>query len=519
MPYIPKYKQEIFQELISIVVAQSELTDVNPGSALTHILGSVASEIELVELRLQDIRDSFSLDGASGKDLDYRVQDLPPAGLSRQSASFARGAVLQFTFSDALEADLVIPAGSRFGALGNSELIYSTVADVTVPEGSTVFPAADSSSYVTVVCSLAGTTGNQAASQITRIISAPGEIVAVTNPVPISGGTEQESDESLRQRAKSYLASLSRITSEGLEFVVRSYVSPEGEQARHVGVIEDPLTPGMTEVVVDPGSAGIDEELLNVVPQPDTVLDQGEEYSWEGKMPMVLHHNMCALEEIKMSDIQIAIYDKNGEYGLGAGKVVVNFDHIAVREFYGIPQDVNPFISVHERGHLYTDSFFPMNYAPNFGYDPNVLADKAFKTKPVEITLKPFLRYTGLVARVQRLIEGSPSNPSLYPGYRPAGCRVIVRLPLLQYVGGMEINLTLNEGLFVSDFQEEVRLEVANIVAELAPGESLKRAEIISRLMGLSYINNVEITSPTDDVDAVSARHSLRINPLEIKLT
>jgi len=518
MPYTPRYKKEIFQELIAIVVAQSELTDVNPGSVLTHLLGSVASEMELVEFRLKEIRDSFSLDDATGMDLDYRIRDLPPAGLSRQGASHAQGSVISISFATALESELVIPAGSSFSA-GNAEGIYTTTSSVTVPAGSTAYPSdVAETPYISVICSIAGPQGNLAQGLINTIVSAPSEITSVTNPIPISGGKEMESDGNFRQRAKSYLASLSRITSGALEHVVRSYTSPAGEQARHVGVSEDPLTPGFTEVVVDPGSGGLDESLLNF-PQASTVLDPGEEYSWTGQMPSVLYHNMCALEEIKMSDIQIAIYDKDNKYGLGFGKVVVNFDHESVRSFYGIPQDVNPFISVHERGHLYTDSFFPMNFAPNFGYDEGIVAEKVFMTKPVEITLKPFIRYVGLISDIQRLIEGDPNDPSLYPGYRPAGCRVVAKLPLIQNIGSMKINLTLNESFLIGDIQEDVRFEVASIVADLGPGELLRRADIISRLMGLSYVNNVEIISPTDDVDTVSARHSLRIKASEITLS
>ena len=346
MPYIPRYKKEIFQELISIVVAQSELTDVNPGSVLTHLMGSVASEMELVEFRLKEIRDSFSLDGATGPDLDYRIADLPPAGLDRKGATRAHGAVISLSFNPALENDLVIPAGSSFGDKNDSEITYTTTSSVTVPAGSTVYPSdAATTPYITVVCSEVGPEGNKVQGQITRILSAPGEVSSITNPIPISGGQSMESDDSFRQRAKSYLAAISRITSGALEFVIRDYLSPDGEQARHVGVIEDPLTPGLTEVIVDSGSGGLDESLLGK-PQASTVLDPGEEYSWQGRMPVVLYHNMCAVEEIKMSDIQIAVYDKDGKHG-EAGKHILDFDHPAVREFYGIPLDVNPFISVH----------------------------------------------------------------------------------------------------------------------------------------------------------------------------
>ena len=524
MPYIPRYKKELFDELLSIVVAQSALTDVNPGSVLTHILGSVAQELELIEFRLKDIRDSFSLSRATGVELDFRVADLPPAGLERIGSSNAGGAALVVTFVEPLEDELLIPAGSVYGAANDGGILYTQTENVTAPAGASQYPADPAvTPYIRVLCDVAGTIGNRAIGEITEITDAPAEILAVTNPLPVTGGSDGESDSNLRSRAQSYLGALSRVTAQALKFVCATYETTTGERVRHVNVIEDALTPGFTEVVIDPGGSGLDEALLNQ-PQGATVLDAGEQFAWLGAAPSILYHSFPAVRAITEDDIQIVVYDKQSdvdgdgdEEGLFFNQEVstVAFSDPAVKSFYNIPAGIDPFISVHERGHLYIDTFFPMDRAPNWGYE----AGDPYYNAKVELTLKPFTRYVGAVAEVQSLIEGDANNPVAFPGYRPAGCRVVVRLPFYQDAGTFKINLTLESGVLIKEIQDDVRFEVADLVAQLAPGEPLKLAAIIESLMGMSLINNVKITSPLDDVDCLSNRHSLRLDPTEIILS
>jgi uncharacterized phage protein gp47/JayE len=527
MPYIPRYKKEIFDELISIVVAQSALTDINPGSVLTHILGSVAQELELVEFRMKDIRDSFSLSRATGVELDFRVADLPPAGLERVGPSNAGGASLVVTFTEALEGDLVIPTGSTYAAANDGGILYTQTESVTAPAGTSQYPADPAvTPYIRVLCDVAGTVGNRVIGEITEIRDAPAEILTVNNPLPVTGGSDGESDSNLRSRAQSYLGALSRVTAQALKFVCATYETTTGERVRHVNVIEDALTPGFTEVVIDPGGSGLDEALLNQ-PQGATVLDAGEQFAWLGAAPSILYHSFPAVQAITEDSIQIVVYDKkadpedpdfaDGDTGLFFDQEVstVAFSDPAVKSFYNIPIGIDPFISVHERGHLYIDTFFPMDRAPNWGYEDG---DPYYNTK-VELTIKPFTRYVGTVAEVQSLIEGDVNDPATFPGYRPAGCRVVVRLPFYQTAGTFKINLTLESGILIKDVQDVVRFEVADLVAQLAPGEPLKLAAIIESLMGMNSINNVKITSPVDDVDCLSNRHSLRLDPTEIILS
>ena len=93
------------------------------------------------------------------------------------------------------KAGLVIPTGSLFStAAVNDEpsVDYATTVSATIPaEGSVTIP---------VTCTKSGIVGNTPENTIVLVSSKLTGITAVTNAAPITGGTEEESDESLQAR-------------------------------------------------------------------------------------------------------------------------------------------------------------------------------------------------------------------------------------------------------------------------------------------------------------------------------
>lgn len=70
-----KHYREILDDWLSYVTAHSSITDINPGSIARDIGEASALEIAQVYLQLQSILNLFSIDKASGEDLDERAQD------------------------------------------------------------------------------------------------------------------------------------------------------------------------------------------------------------------------------------------------------------------------------------------------------------------------------------------------------------------------------------------------------------------------------------------------------------
>lgn len=124
---------------------------------------------------------------AYGEWLDYHAQ---MRGISRRPATASSGS-LQLTVTK----NTNIPAGSQFSTAsvdGQPSVVFETTqGKFNLPEGTTEVP---------VKCTQTGTVGNVIASTVIFKLSQLSGVTAVTNPEAITGGTEEEDDDSLRAR-------------------------------------------------------------------------------------------------------------------------------------------------------------------------------------------------------------------------------------------------------------------------------------------------------------------------------
>lgn len=153
------------------------------------------------------------LDGASGDDLTVLVNDR--YNIQRQDATTAV-AVVQFSRSTTLTAG-TIPAGTQvataFGPDG-SRIVFTT--DIDTDTAVAIGQAGPFS--INVTATVSGTAGNVAAGQITVVVDALFDTFTVTNVGAAAGGNEEESDDSLRARARAFFQTLARGTLAALEF-------------------------------------------------------------------------------------------------------------------------------------------------------------------------------------------------------------------------------------------------------------------------------------------------------------
>ena len=124
---------------------------------------------------------------AYGEWLDYHAQ---MRGISRRPATASSG-TLQLTVTK----NTNIPAGSQFSTAsvdGQSSVVFETTqGKFNLPEGTTEVP---------VKCTQTGTAGNVIAGTVIFKLSQLSGVTAVTNQEAITGGTEEEDDDSLRAR-------------------------------------------------------------------------------------------------------------------------------------------------------------------------------------------------------------------------------------------------------------------------------------------------------------------------------
>lgn len=121
-------------------------------------------------------------------------------GHARSKAITRRGATAASGYVTIVgDANTVIPAGSVFSTAAVNEtpsVDYATTEEATIPEGGSV--------TIHVECTQTGTIGNTPAGTVVMVSGRMSGVTSVTNEQPITGGTEEESDESLIERIVEY---------------------------------------------------------------------------------------------------------------------------------------------------------------------------------------------------------------------------------------------------------------------------------------------------------------------------
>lgn len=461
MPFEPRLKEEILQEMVGQVVSQSDLTDLSEGSVLLTILGSVAEQLEAVEFRLRKIRDSFDLDKVSGADLDERVSELPGSNLQRIGKTPTSGDVLTITRASAA-ASTVLPKGSLVGRTDAPDILYTTTTDTTYGIGVT------SVSNIRVSCLRYGREGNCAAKSIDKLVNVPSEFISVTQDSALATGQDRETDAELRSRAKAYLGSLATATPDALRAAALTFVSVDGVRARHANIFEDLQKPAYTEIVVDDGTG------FSGFSKPGQVVS--------GTVPvqgaLQLYHQAPATAPITSINV-------NG----------VKLEY---------PENNNPtWKSYPERGIVQLIDG-QTDITPG---DTWVIGDSK----------SPYNVYTGFIAELQAVIEGQASSPTINFGKRDAGVQVRV-VPPTTYDIPVTVNLILKVGVIVDDAVSATKTAIEEFFIRLGPGDTLYLSDLYATLeASLSeYIEAVDVITPADNFSPVDSRTSLRAGTIEV---
>lgn len=487
MAYTPKSGAEILRDLVAGVVARSEVTDISEGSILAQILSTVSSELAGSEYRLARIRDSFVLSRVTGADLDQRVSELPLGGVSRLSASAARGTVMRFTrveeeAGSGLPDEAIVPAGATLGRQDNPTVIYATTDDVVFPPSANATQSIDN---ISVVALVPGVVGNCAPQSINKILDMPSFINSISQTAPLVGGQEGESDEALRARAILYLSSLARCQPSALEYFALSFTASDDTRVKYAAIYEDPIRRGYSELVVDDGSVIVEGESASVRP------GRAIRGVAPGDGILTIFHESPAFEPIK----RIRRFDSN-QNDLG---VILP----------------DKFVSLPERGIVYVDAgVFEAGDIYEIGPELGV-ADSGYRV------------FNGaLIPELQRAIEGDLNDPVGNPGLRAAGTRVRVLPPEIQAVT-FDMQIVPVNGVSFVDTADEVREAAVEFVLTLRPGDMLFVSQLVDRVMDNPNVLDVKFfeksvdnpgTVRLNDILPLTNRSVLRPDPNQISV-
>lgn len=243
MPYTPRTSKEILRDMSARMVVRSALSDLNEGSVLYDLLSTFAEQVAESDVRLSQIREQFTLEGASGIDLDERAEELD---VTRLAASRASGDVT-ISRTDTTSA-LTVPSGAVLGR-SDSDVTYVSLEDVT-------FSAGVSSATMRVQASVAGTSGNAPSYTIDTLVLLPDSVTSVSQASAFANGTDAETDGALRARCRRRLNALSRCTASSMEYAALTFRASDDTRATVATVYEDPTRAGTVELLIDDG-AGI----------------------------------------------------------------------------------------------------------------------------------------------------------------------------------------------------------------------------------------------------------------------
>lgn len=164
--------------------------DMSPGSHAYNLTMATALAIaEVCEFVLPEVVKVMFPAYSYGEFLDGHAKN---RGITRKQAVAASG-ILMITG----EPNTVIPAGSLFATAAVNDqpsVSYKTLKEATIPASGAIVVDAE--------CTEAGAIGNAPASTVVLVPNRLPGVTGVTNNTPMAGGTEEESDDSLKERIK-----------------------------------------------------------------------------------------------------------------------------------------------------------------------------------------------------------------------------------------------------------------------------------------------------------------------------
>lgn len=432
----------ILERMINRVVARTDLTDINDGSDLKQVLAAAAREDDDQYVQMLRLLDLFGIDTAIGNDLDERARQFNPALITRLMAQKATGEV-QFSRTGTVGAvTIAIGTEIEVPAEGAAEPItFITTEEGTISAGNT------DSNLVDVVAKEAGAPGNVSADTVTGFVSKPSGVDTVTNPSTFTNGRDLESDDAFRQRLKNSIKGLARAHVDGIESAALGVEDTvTGKRCIFATAVEDPINRGEVTLYIDDGAgtAGTDKT------------------------------------------VRVGVFVLASAVG---GETVLQTPHKPLDPTATFTLYINAAPQIEGTDYSINRASGQINLLPA-AYPTGLTA--------LDAVTADYTSFEGLIAEVQKVIDGDPSDRANYPGYRAAGVRVQVLAPqtVYQTVTG---NITVLTNYNQTTVAAAASAAVNAYINGLRIGEDVILNEIRERAMAVPGMYDLQLTAPTSN--------------------
>jgi len=113
-----------------------------------------------------------------------------------------------------------------------------------------------------------------------------------------------------------------------------------------------------------------------------------------------------------------------------------------------------------------------------------------------------YLYYTGLLRRVQRIVDGYEPDADNFPGRRAVGGAIEILPPLIKRIN-ISINVTTDEGINLGDISNIIKSVIIQYVQGLGVGEDVILSEIIANVMQVKGVAAVTFTNPVPSTERI----------------
>jgi uncharacterized phage protein gp47/JayE len=240
---IRRYDDIMQQAAANMIARQDKLTDFNAGSIIHTILDTIARICERIYVAIRQ-----------GYNENLRLVPYFVFGFERKQGTFATGTA-QFSRENPLPTRTPVPVNTKVSGAGRNYLTTET---------GFIEPGALLSNLIKVLVADKGSDSNVAALTIDTIETVvSSDIVEVTNPYPITGGTDSETDEECYERFKTHINGLSGTN---IYAIINATQSVDGVRSVSVKNHTPPLNNIYNiSVYVDDGSGTATPETIDAV--------------------------------------------------------------------------------------------------------------------------------------------------------------------------------------------------------------------------------------------------------------
>lgn len=538
MPALQLQRYEsILARMIARVVARAGLTDLNDSSVVKHILAAAAREIDDANFQLTRLQDTFSIDRAKGQDLVERAKEIQPGTLTQLQAQKAIGYVV-FSRGTNTGATITIPANTAVKTSGGQQfrttqqgIITNTSAEQISGHG-----VGRDSTPVAAVAVLPGADGNVAINTVTSFVSRPVGVDSVTNVTSFTQGRDIEEDDAFVARIKEFVAGLSKSTADALRSATRGVTDAStGRAVVFVHVYEDPVARGNVTLYIDDGAGtaatyiddapnGTGDAITAPVSNTQTLTDSAANFqpnfigrsitvagatnpANNGTFPItnvvgttqVLYTNAAGVVEASFPGTwsisgEIATAGLLGPPANSAvgGEEFLTLDRVPVRLESGFT------LTSSLRGALVEGADYFLNPTSGLIYFTPALA-------ATEVITAEYSYFTGLIAAVQKIVDGDPTDSINFPGVRAAGVMVRVLSPDIVQIT-VSAQLSLAQDADQATVFDDVESAITTYINGLGISGDVIRNEIIEKIMAVPGVTDVTLLTPAANLTILDSQ-------------